>query len=171
MEIIKKHIIYNHSRRYGKILYIVIHDTGNSRRGAGALNHYLYFNGGVRWSSAHYFIDDKMIVETVPINRAAWHVGDGKGKYGVKNDNSVGIEICINQDSDYKLAFDKTVELTRYLMKKLGIPHDRIIRHYDASRKICPMSMSANNWKLWEDFKKALTNPSHLQTSRHCKNK
>jgi len=156
MEIIKKHIAYNHSRRYGRVRYIVIHDTGNTRKGAGALNHFLYFNGGNRRSSAHYFVDDKMIIETVPINRTAWHVGDGRGKYGIRNDNSIGIEICVNQDSDYRVAFEKTVDLTKYLMKKLGIPKERVVRHYDASRKICPRSVSADGWALWEEFKKLL---------------
>ncbi len=30
------------------------------------------------------------------------------------------------------------------------------MRHYDASRKICPNIMSKNNWALWNEFKSDL---------------
>lgn len=150
-------IKYNFSERKGtKVKYIVIHDTGNKKRGAGAYNHYLYFNGGDRNASAHYFVDSKEIIQTVPDHLSAWHTGDGKGRYGVTNANSIGIEICINPDSDYKKAVADTLELTRYLMDKHQIPPDNVIRHYDGSRKLCPASMAANNWQAWHEFKAQL---------------
>lgn len=82
---------------------------------------------------------------------------DGKGKYGITNSNSIGIEICINSDGNYNTAFQNAVELTKYLMKELNIPLKRVVRHYDASRKNCPASMSKNGWALWNTFKKRLT--------------
>lgn len=157
MDIIKKLIKYNYSsRKSTKIKYIVIHDTGNKRKGAGANNHYLYFNGGNRNASAHYFIDDKEILQLVEDDNASWHCGDGKGMYGITNSNSIGIEICVNPDSDYNIAVQNTIELTKYLMNKHNIPLNNVVRHYDASRKNCPASMSKDNWKAWEEFKKAL---------------
>lgn len=157
MNVIKKLIKYNYSSRKGKqIEYIVIHDTGNKRKGAGANNHYLYFNGGVRNASAHYFVDDKEVLQLVDDTHASWHCGDGKGKYDITNSNSIGIEICVNPDSDYNIAVQKTIELTRYLMNKHNIPLERVIRHYDASRKNCPASMAKENWKAWHEFKEAL---------------
>ena len=153
----KKLIKYNHSSRNGQaIKYIVIHDTGNPRAGADALAHYQYFNGGDRQASAHYFVDDKRIVQTVGEDRASWHCGDGGGKYDVTNSNSIGVEICINADGDYDRAVDNTIELTKYLMAKHSIPPERVVRHYDASRKICPNTMSQNNWARWNAFKEAL---------------
>ena len=86
-----------------------------------------------------------------------WHCGDGKGKYGITNSNSVGIEICINSDGNYNIAFQNAAELTKYLMKELNIPLEKVVRHYDASRKNCPASMSKNGWALWNTFKKRLT--------------
>lgn len=65
-----------------------------------------------------------------------WQVGDGKGIYGITNQNSIGIEICVNANGDYNKAFNKTVELIKYLMGELGIPAERVVRHYDASGKI-----------------------------------
>lgn len=158
MNIIKKLIKYNFvkGRSGKKIEYLVIHDTGNPNKGAGANNHYLYFNGGNRNASAHYFVDDKEILQLVEDSNTAWHVGDGKNLYGINNSNSIGIEICVNSDGDYKKAVEKTIELTSYLMDKHNIPLNKVVRHYDASRKMCPRSMSDNNWKAWNEFKKAL---------------
>lgn len=86
-----------------------------------------------------------------------WHCGDGKGRYGITNANSLGVEICINSDGDYSKAFDNAVWLTKQLMANLAIPINRVVRHYDASRKNCPASMSNNNWALWLEFKQRLT--------------
>lgn len=41
-------------------------------------------------------------------------------------------------------------------MKELDIPAERVIRHYDASRKNCPASMSENNWEKWKKFKELI---------------
>lgn len=157
MNIIKKQIAYNISKRTSPIKYIVIHDTGNKKKGADAMTHFAYFNGGDRGSSADFFVDDKNVVQVNDYTKFyTWAVGDGKGKYGITNANSVSIEICINEDSVYNMAFLKAVELTKILMAELNIPIDRVVRHYDASRKNCPASMSINNWAYWQDFKNRL---------------
>ena len=41
-------------------------------------------------------------------------------------------------------------------MSELNIPIERVVRHFDASRKNCPASMSANNWAEWYKFKEML---------------
>ena len=61
-----------------------------------------------------------------------------------------------NTDGNYLMAVQNTIELTRQLMDKHNIPLDRVIRHFDASKKICPRSMSSNNWEGWRAFKIAL---------------
>lgn len=153
----KKQIAYNRIKRTQKIKYIVIHDTGNRSKGADSDAHFNYFNGGNRNSSADFFVDDKKILQINDYTQyATWHVGDGKGKYGITNQNSIGIEICVNSDGDYDKAFKKAVELTKYLMKELNIPAERVVRHYDASRKNCPASMSADGWVKWEKFKECI---------------
>lgn len=158
MNIEKKLIKFNTSSRKGtKIKYIVIHDTGNKNKGANAENHYKYFNGGNRNASAHYFVDDKKILQLVEDNMASWHCGDGKGRYGITNSNSIGIEICVNSDGDYNKAVNNTIELTKHLMKVHGIAQEDVVRHFDASTKICPMSMSSNGWRAWYEFKDNLT--------------
>ena len=68
---------YNHSSRNGNsIKYIVEHYTGNL--GDTAKNNVDYFYGGNRSASAHYFVDDNSIWQSVEDSNAAWSVGDGR---------------------------------------------------------------------------------------------
>ena len=151
-------IKYNRSNRGGTpIKYIVVHDTGNPSRGANATAHYNYFNGGNRSSSADFFVDDTQVLCVNDYYKFyTWHCGDGRGKYGITNRNSVGIEFCINVDSDRDKTLERTAQLVRELMQELDIPIDRVVRHYDASRKNCPQSMSGNGWAQWYKFKEKL---------------
>lgn len=153
----KKQIVYNRVARTTPIKYIVIHDTANKSKGADADAHFKYFNSGNRNSSADFFVDDVKILQVNDYMKYyTWQVGDGKGKYGITNQNSVGIEICVNADGNYSKAFENAVGLTKYLMKELSIPADCVVRHYDASRKNCPASMSGGNWEKWEQFKNCI---------------
>ena len=168
MEIVKKQMSYNYSIRKSVIEYIVVHDTGNTAVGSNASAHYNYFNSDDRGSSADIFGD----------NRSAWyvkdyskyysgHCGDGHGAYGITNGNSVGVEMCINIDGDYDAAMRNTVEVVRSLMKELNIPFERVVRHYDASRKNCPASMSYNNWERWRTFLAMLQESEELTMSQY----
>ena len=46
--------------------------------------------------------------------------------------------------------------LVESVRQELNIPIDRVVRHYDASRKNCPQSMSGNGWAQWYKFKEKL---------------
>ena len=159
IKINEKLIKYNFSSRGGeKIKYIVMHDTGNTSKGAGADNHFLFFNSADRQSSAHYFVDDKQILRVVKDSDKSWHCGDGRGLNGITNENSIGVEMCINSDGDFNKTYLNALKLTKYLMKKYNIPLENVVRHYDASRKICPNIWKENNWEKWNRFKEALNN-------------
>lgn len=137
------------------IKYIVIHDTGNTTDSdEGNAN---YFCTGSRGASAHYFVDSDSITQIVKDTDCSWHCGDGNGKYGITNRNSIGIELCrVNNKVEYQTKLN-AIELIRSLMAKYNVPIDRVVRHYDASRKCCPSSMSANNWAEWYEFKNMIT--------------
>ncbi len=168
MNIIKKQILYNRTKRSQKPKYIVIHDTGNTARGADARRHFEYFNSGTRDASADFFVDDKEVYRVNDYNvYYTWHCGDGGGKYGITNGNSIGIEICVNADGEYNRAFEKAVALTRQLMAELGIDAARVVRHYDASRKNCPASMSGNGWALWNEFKNKIMEEGELMSKEY----
>ena len=144
-QITKKISNYNFSSRGGNgIKYIVMHFTGNQND--TALNNANYFGGSNRNASAHYFVDDNNVVQVVEDINASWNCGDGNSKYGITNQNSIAIEMC-GTNGDISAATEtNTVDLCKYLMDKYSIDIDYVIRHYDASRKICPSPWSSNGW-------------------------
>lgn len=151
---IEKHLITkNYSTAKGRtIAYIVVHDTGNPKKGADALAHVRYFDAAPRGASAHYFVDDTGVYELVEQANVAWHCGDGKGRYGITNQNSIGIELCIHEGNDMAATYDHARALIRSLMAHYHLSKSRVVRHYDASRKICPGHMSGKNWAAWWGF-------------------
>lgn len=155
MEVVqlKNHI----SKRKEKIQYIVVHDTGNQSYGAGAEAHKNYFMTTTRKASADFLIEEDVVIKLNNYYKCfTWHCGDGKGRYGITNSNSIGIEMCVNAGSNRQKTINTTIKLVFDLMEELNIPIDRVVRHYDASRKICPASMRNENWELWRRFKAAL---------------
>lgn len=157
IKINEKLIKFNFSYRNGeKIKYIVIHDTGNTGVKANADAHFNFFNNANRGRSAHYFVDDKQILRIIKDEYKSWAIGDGAGEYGITNENSISIEMCINSDGNFEKTYQNTIELTRYLMNKYNIPLENVVRHYDASRKLCPNVFCKNNWEKWHQFKRNL---------------
>jgi N-acetylmuramoyl-L-alanine amidase len=134
-----------------EVLNITIHDTANTKKGADAQAHYGYFNNPENDASAHYVVDDTEIIQLVRHEDRAWHIGgDKNNKNNIFNSNSIGIEICVNVDGDYELAVQNAIDLTVALLQMY--PSAKLVRHYDAWGKICPKSMSDNNWQKWYEF-------------------
>ncbi|HAT4228811.1 TPA: SH3 domain-containing protein [Clostridium perfringens] len=130
--------------------YIIIHETDNTSRGAGAETHCkAQANGNIGKASVHYYVDDTGVYQAVEHKHATWNCGDGNNRYGINNKNTISIEICVNSDSDYNKAVDNTVELVRYL-KNGYYSNCQVVRHYDASRKNCPRRILANGY--WNTF-------------------
>src|SRR5690625_4782874 len=154
---IRKHLVSNNIAKRvtypGTNLkkYIVIHETANTRKGANANAHArLQASGNSRQASWHYQVDDKEIVQSFDDNKQCWHAGN---RY--YNQNSIGIEICVNSDGDFKKAVDNAAKLVRYLMKKYNIPESRVIQHNAASGKNCPANLrSGKKGITWTDFKR-----------------
>ena len=135
------HGSYNISPVWTAYRYIVVHYVGSGTSAPGSARaNCAYFAGGNRNASAHYFIDDAYIYEYAdPRKYYTWHVGDGGGRYGITNSNAIGIEVCINGDRPYTDAeLPRLKWLVQRLMAEYGIPAERVVRHYDASRKACP---------------------------------
>ena len=148
---------YNHyGRGSNNIKYIVLHYTANQN--GTAKNHADYIGRSDVGASAHYFVDNNSIYQVIEDDCGAWQVGDGHGAYGITNTNSIGIEMCC-MDKNCQISAQtesNALELTKYLMDKYDIDIDHVVRHYDASRKICP-NWSDNNWARWWSFKKKLS--------------
>lgn len=141
---------YGSSRSLKDIKYIVIHYTAND--GDTDENNGKYFRNNVVKSSAHYFVDDDSITQSVPDNYVAWHCGATKYRHpSCRNSNSIGIEICDDIRNGVIYPSAKTIanviELTEYLMNKYSIPKANVIRHYDVTGKLCPAYWSGNATK------------------------
>lgn len=151
----------NMGGKVGKIEYLVLHFVGAAGQ---ALANAKYFYNVNRNASAHLFIDPNETYQVVPFDRVAWHVGDGRGRYGITNQNSIGVELCQdvttgkdvwNWDFNPKTR-QEAILVFAYLMKKYNVPIERVVRHYDASRKSCPGNWMANDWAKWKLWKKDL---------------
>ena len=137
--------------------YIVIHETDNYSRGAGARTHAkAQHDGNFADMSVHYYCGSDGIYQAAEHTCKCWHIGREYGGnhsiHDATNNNSIGIEICVNEDGNYTAARQNAIELVKYLLQTTGIPASRVIRHFDAKGKYCPRKMM-DNPALWEDFK------------------
>lgn len=123
--------------------YIVIHYTANN--GDTAQGNANYFYSINRNASANYFVDENEIVQVVPDNYIAWHCGAKSYVHPYcRNNNSIGIELCSRKDSNGSYYFkdevvNNSIQLVVFLMKKYDIPVENVIRHYDVTKKLCPL--------------------------------
>ena len=161
------HFKQSHSGNYraaarGKpdIRYLVIHFTAND--GDTAKNNADYFARESVSASAHYFVDENEVWQSVRDSDIAWHCGT-RGTYFhpyCRNANSIGIELCSRKRDGRYFFAPETVRraqaLTRELMARYAIPPDRIVRHYDVTHKNCPAPF-VENAAAWAAFKAGLT--------------
>ena len=83
---IKKLIAKNHCYiGQNKPAYVVVHETDNWAKGAGAATHAKALYNGNLAGSVHFYVDDREIYQTLDISDGAYAVGDGGGKYGITN--------------------------------------------------------------------------------------
>lgn len=153
-----------------KPAYIVIHETDNWSKGADAKAHATAMKNGNLAGTVHYYVDSRSVYQTLNHADGAWAVGDGKGKYGITNRNSINIEICVNPETDYYAAVDKAEQLAAQLLKQYGWGTDHLKRHYDASRKNCPRRIQAEG--RWPEFvKKTAANMKGATTVKNTTTK
>ena len=139
------------------IEWIVIHYVGAV---STAKNNVDYFYDKDLGKSAHYFVDEKEIWQCVEEKDIAWHCGAEIYYNDCRNNNSIGIEMCCKIDENGKLYIDKTtiqntIDLVKKLIRKYNIKIDNIVRHYDVTRKVCPVPFVEDEL-LWNDFKRRL---------------
>lgn len=132
--------------------YITIHNTGNN---ASAQNEINYMKSNLSNVSYHIAVDDKIAIMGIPLDRNAWHAGDGSK--GIGNRESIGIEICYSTDyktDKHEKAFYNAIEVTKQLMKQFNIPIENIRQHYDWTKKDCPHRIRKEG--TWQKFLSSL---------------
>ena len=140
------------------IRYLVLHFTAND--GDTAKNNADYFARAEISTSAHYFVDENEVWQSVLDADIAWHCGT-RGVYFhpyCRNANSIGIELCSRKNGEKFYFMPETVRraqaLTCELMAKYGIPLENVVRHYDVTHKNCPAPFveSASAWTAFKQW-------------------
>ncbi|KAA0546100.1 N-acetylmuramoyl-L-alanine amidase [Bacillus sp. BGMRC 2118] len=143
----------------GDIKFIVSHDTGNP--GSTAYANRNYFNNSQPSASAHAFIDDKYILEIIPLDEVAYHVRNNvtvdNRMFGANANNAaIGIELCYGGRINFTEAYKRYVWYHAYLLDLFGLDPDRhIVAHstLDPSRRRDPQNALQQNGISWEKFR------------------
>lgn len=155
----------SNKRPLTSIKYIVVHYTGN-KNDTAKNNCYFFRNNSFteanKKRSAHYFVSDKEIICSVPIDYTAYSIGGTAGQYGstyngiCTNSNSISIEMCGSKTSttSSEITQENCMYLIISLCYRLNIPIQNVIRHYDVTGKECPAFL-VNDTK-WKWFKTKL---------------
>ncbi|WP_105618461.1 peptidoglycan recognition protein family protein [Vallitalea okinawensis] len=131
---------------------ITVHNTGNSNKGADAEVHTEYVDDTTSYVSWHFTVDDKQIIQELPINESAWHAGDGT--YGKGNRSSIGIEICEQEGIDWARARSNAVKLIVWLFNNVESIQN-VVPHKEWTGKYCPHKILDEGWELFvDDIKK-----------------
>lgn len=147
-----------------KVKFVVAHDTGNP--GSTAINNVKYYERSrdQMSASAHIFVDDRQIIECIPIvldkPEKAWHV-----IYDVKTDNNMfgddandvagGIELCYGGKINNNEAYKRFVWVVAYVCHVHAIdPLKMITGHYilDPKRKTDPQASLKLVGKTMQSF-------------------
>lgn len=126
--------------------FITVHNTYND---ATAENEVSYMIRNDNQVSFHIAVDDKEAVQGIPLERNAWHAGDGNGN---GNRKSIGVEICysLSGGDRYYKAEDNAAIVVAQLMKQYNIPISKVRTHQSWSGKYCPHRMLAEG--RWNSF-------------------
>lgn len=175
-------------RKLKKLKAVIIHWTANKNKGANAIANRNYFQNDhkdaqgklIPPASAHFIVDDIRIIQCIPEDEVAFHVGakwvqfkteahrlmgtnpvTNKSPIDTPNNYTIGIEMCVNMDSDWQKVLKNTIDLTRYLINKYNIQIENILRHFDITGKDCPKMMCPPFDDEWIKFKKEITDLSN----------
>ncbi|MBR7033062.1 MAG: N-acetylmuramoyl-L-alanine amidase [Clostridia bacterium] len=133
--------------------WITIHYTANTYQPDLAKNEAAAFANRYVGASAHFFVDEKEVWQSVALDDTAWHCGDAPSRNGCHNRNSIGIEMCVKYENGVYSIPEKTAartaELVLYLLE--FFPKAKLCRHYDITGKICPAPWVTDP-SLWEAF-------------------
>ncbi|MEM5009220.1 N-acetylmuramoyl-L-alanine amidase family protein [Niallia taxi] len=125
--------------------YITFHNTANDASAENEISYMLNNNNQV---SYHFAVDDKEVIQGVPVNRNAWHCGDGNGN---GNRKSIGVEVCYSKSGGekYEKAEKNAIQLIAQLLHERNWGIDRVKRHQEWSGKYCPHRVLAEG--RWDE--------------------
>lgn len=129
--------------------YITVHNTANDASANNEISYMISNNAEV---SYHFAIDDKEVVQGIPLNRNAWHAGDGGS--GTGNRKTIGIEICysLSGGDRFTKAEQLAAEFIAQLLDERGWDIGKVKKHQDWSGKYCPHRTLDLGWNRFLDM-------------------
>ena len=125
---------------------IVVHNTANNASAASEINYMINNDNQV---SFHFAVDDRQIVQGIPLDRNAWHAGDGT--QGIGNREGIAIEICYSKDdadiNKFLAAERLAAEFIASLLKERNWDISKVTKHQDYSGKYCPHRTLDLGWE------------------------
>lgn len=117
-----------------KATRIVVHETAND---ASAENEIAYMLRNDKELSFHFAVDDKQVMQGIPLDRNAWHAGDGNGK---GNREGIAVEICYSKSAGerWRKSVENAAQFIAQLLKERNWGIDKVTKHQDYSGKNCP---------------------------------
>ncbi len=134
------------------VKWIVIHNTAND---ASAQNEVNYMQSNNNQISYHFAVDDKEIIQALPLNRNGWHAGDGYKENG-GNKCGIAIEICYSKSGGNRFlqAEKNAVWLAAKLLKDYEFDISHLKKHHDFANKYCPHRTMDLGWSRFVDMVK-----------------
>lgn len=126
--------------------FIVVHNTAND---ASAANEITYMRRNNNETSFHFAVDDKEIIQGLPLDRNGWHAGDGDNGRG--NRKGIAIEICYSKSGGERfIAAEKlAAKFIAELLHERGWGVKQVKKHQDFSpnKKYCPHRTLKMGWQ------------------------
>ena len=135
--------------------FVVVHNTAND---ASAQNEVKYMISNNNQVSFHFAVDDKEIVQGLPLDRNAWACGDGANGKG--NRKGIQIEICYSKSGGarFENAEKNAAKFIAQLLKERGWGVDKVKKHQDFSNKYCPHRTLDKGWASFVNMVKDYLN-------------
>ena len=124
--------------------FFVIHNTASD---APAKNEIAYMKNNNLQKSFHFAVDDVEVRQGIPIDRNAFHAGDGSRGEG--NRKGIGVEICYSKSGGtrFEKAEERAAEFVAGKLIEFGWGIDRVKKHQDFSGKYCPHRTLDLGWE------------------------
>lgn len=140
--------------------FIVVHNTAND---ATAQNEIKYMISNDNQVSFHFAVDDKEVIQGLPLDRNAWACGDGTNGSG--NRKGIQVEICYSKSGGarFENAEKNAAKFIAQLLKERGWGVDKVKKHQDFSNKYCPHRTLDKGWasfvNMIKDYLNELNKP------------
>ena len=135
--------------------FVVVHNTAND---ASAENEVKYMISNNNQVSFHFAVDDKEVIQGLPLDHNAWACGDGANGKG--NRKGIQVEICYSKSGGarFDAAEKNAAKFIAQLLKERGWGVDKVKKHQDFSNKYCPHRTLDIGWASFVNMVKDYLN-------------